>query len=73
MPQLAGEKQMNKQHQLPGVGGRGVGSDLQAPTPWHTFHTKSAQIEVDTAGVETLTPSQGYSVSNVGTERCGEA
>lgn len=37
-------KQMNKQHQLWGV-------DLSCPAPWHRFHTKSQQIEVDMPGV----------------------
>lgn len=40
-------KQMNKQHQLPGF-------DLQWPTLWHRFHTKSEQIEVDKPVVKTL-------------------
>lgn len=40
-------KQMNKQHQL-------WGGWPFCPTPWHRFHTKSQQIEVDMPGVKTL-------------------
>lgn len=38
---------MNKQHQL-------WGGWPFCPTPWHRFHTKSQQIEVDMPGVKTL-------------------